>query len=130
MLLENGRVDAAIEMYKSMHKWDAAVAVAELTNYGELEHLRKSHYAWLTETGQEEAAGGVKEKEGDHMAALGLYLKGGLPGKAAALVMRVGSVQFDRGMLDTITTALSKVHPDPHASPNLNPTQANQLTHH
>lgn len=52
MLLESGRVDAAIDMYKSMHKWDAAVAVAELTNHGELEHLRKGYYAWLTETGQ------------------------------------------------------------------------------
>jgi hypothetical protein len=59
---------------------------------------------------QEEAAGGVKEKEGDYMAALGLYLMGGLPGKAAALVMRVGAVQFDRGMLDTITSSLSKVN--------------------
>jgi hypothetical protein len=28
-------------------------------------------------------AGAVKEREGDYLAAIGLYLKGGLPGRAA-----------------------------------------------
>ena len=47
------------------------------------EQLKQDYYKWLLETGQEEAAGGVKEREGDYLGAIGLYLKGGLPGRAA-----------------------------------------------
>ena len=38
------------------------------------------------DTGQEEKAGEVREKEGDLMAAISLYMKAGLPAKAARLV--------------------------------------------
>jgi hypothetical protein len=38
---------------------------------------------WLLETGQEEKAGLVKEREGDYLGAVSLYLKGGLPARAA-----------------------------------------------
>jgi intraflagellar transport protein 172 len=38
------------------------------------------------ETHQEGKAGEVKEQEGDDMAAINLYLKAGLPAKAARVV--------------------------------------------
>ncbi len=38
---------------------------------------------WLLETGQEEKAGLVKEGERDYLGAITLYLKGGLPARAA-----------------------------------------------
>lgn len=38
------------------------------------------------ETGQEERAGKVREREGDLAAAITLYMKAGLPGKAAKLI--------------------------------------------
>jgi intraflagellar transport protein 172 len=40
----------------------------------------------LLETNQEAKAAEVKEREGDYSTAIGLYLKGGLPAKAANVV--------------------------------------------
>lgn len=54
ILVENGRADEAIEMYKEMHRWDEAVGVAEMANHSDLENLKRHHYQWLMETGQEE----------------------------------------------------------------------------
>eukprot|EP00959_Pyramimonas_sp_CCMP1952_P409339 8578577-Pyramimonas_sp.AAC.1 len=109
VLLENGQIDEAINMYKDMQQWDSAVTVADQTKHAEAEALRRQHNQWLMETGQEEQAGVVKERDGDHMGAISLYLKGGLPGKAASVVMKVGAGSFDRGILDTIASSLTKV---------------------
>jgi hypothetical protein len=65
----------------------------------------------LLETGQEEQAGAVKERDGDTMGAINLYLKGGLPGRAASVVMKTGPGTFERGVLDNIATSLTKVRP-------------------
>lgn len=51
----------------------------------ELETLRRNYNQWLMETGQEEQAGEVKEREGDYIAAISLYMKAGLPARAARL---------------------------------------------
>ena len=51
----------------------------------ELDNLRRNYYQWLMDTGQEEKAGEVKERDGDHMAAINLYMKAGLPARAARL---------------------------------------------
>eukprot|EP00854_Cymbomonas_tetramitiformis_P006568 gene6568-7868_t len=108
VLLENGKVEEAIAMYTEMHRWSEAVTVAEDKNYPEAENLRRHHYQWLIETGQEEQAGAVKEKEGDYMGAISLYLKGGLPGRAAQVVCKQGPHQFDNGLLDSISSSLTK----------------------
>jgi intraflagellar transport protein 172 len=50
-----------------------------------LDDLRRNFYTWLLDSSQEEKAGEMKEKEGDHIAAINLYLRAGLPAKAAAL---------------------------------------------
>lgn len=42
------------------------------------------------ETGQEEKAGLVKEQEEDFLGAISLYLKGGLPARAAQVRARGG----------------------------------------
>lgn len=57
-----------------------------LQNHPQLDALRKKYYQWLMETHQEGKAGEVKEQEGDDMAAINLYLKAGLPAKAARVV--------------------------------------------
>ena len=49
--------------------------------------LKASYLQWLLDTGQEERAGELREKEGDLRSAISLYLKAGLPAKAARLVM-------------------------------------------
>ena len=66
MLLENGQTDAAIQMYCDMHRLDRAVEVATSKAHPNAENLRREHLDWLKQTGQEEAAGAVKEREGDH----------------------------------------------------------------
>ena len=40
-----------------------------------LDELRSSFYTWLLETSQEEKAGEMKEREGDFLGAINLYLK-------------------------------------------------------
>uniref|UniRef100_A0A4W5P7Q6 Uncharacterized protein n=1 Tax=Hucho hucho TaxID=62062 RepID=A0A4W5P7Q6_9TELE len=49
----------------------------------ELDNLCHSYYQWLMETNQHEKAGEVTEGEEDFMGAVNLYLKAGLPAKAA-----------------------------------------------
>lgn len=52
----------------------------------ELQNLRITYFQWLLDTGQEEKAGEVRETQGDLLAAITLYMKAGLPAKAAKLV--------------------------------------------
>ena len=42
--------------------------------------MRQGYYQYLLDTRQEELAARLKEEEGDHIQAINLYLKGGLPG--------------------------------------------------
>ena len=51
----------------------------------ELETLLRNYNLWLMETGQEERAGEGKERQGDFVAAISLYMKAGLPARAARL---------------------------------------------
>jgi len=39
-------------MYQALHKWDAAIEVAEAKSHPELQTLRKNYYQWLMETHQ------------------------------------------------------------------------------
>ncbi|XP_069580919.1 intraflagellar transport protein 172 homolog [Brachyistius frenatus] len=85
--MEQNAIDEAIEMYQELHMWDDCIAVAEAKGHPELNSLRGNYYRWLTETGQDEKAGEVKEGEGDFQGAINLYLKAGLPAKAARLAI-------------------------------------------
>ena len=51
-----------------------------------MDNLRRNYYQWLMDTNQEGKAGEVKEREGDCMAAINLYMKAGMPARAARLV--------------------------------------------
>ncbi|XP_035472779.2 intraflagellar transport protein 172 homolog [Scophthalmus maximus] len=84
---EQNAIDEAIEMYQELHMWDDCIAVAEAKGHPELDALRGNYYQWLTETGQDEKAGEVKENQGDFQGAINLYLKAGLPAKAARLAI-------------------------------------------
>ena len=50
-----------------------------------MENLRRNYYQWLMNTNQEGKAGELKEREGDYMAAINLYMKAGMPARAARL---------------------------------------------
>lgn len=64
-------------------RWDDAIRVAESHRHADAEQLKRQHYTWLLETNQEERAAAVKERDGDYTAAIGLYMQGGMPARAA-----------------------------------------------
>ena len=98
-------------MYQELHRWEDAIAVAAARvrerrgrggistthivshlsppppqSHPDLNSLKSSHFQFLLDSGQEERAGEVREKEGDLAAAVTFYMKAGLPGKAAKLI--------------------------------------------
>lgn len=75
-----------MNMYQELHKWDEAIKIAERKNHPEVREFKENYFQWLLETSQEAKAAEVKEREGDFNTAIGLYLKGGLPAKAANVV--------------------------------------------
>lgn len=57
--------------------------VASRSNATEAQTLKRRHFQWLLESGQDEQAARVKERDGDFVGAITLFLQGGLPAKAA-----------------------------------------------
>lgn len=82
VLLEQGQVETAMEMYQELHRWDEAIQVAEMKGM-DVEDMKRTYYDWLIETAQEEKAAQLKENAGDYNAAIRLYLQGGVPARAA-----------------------------------------------
>ena len=83
--------------------------MAESKQHENADNLRREHLDWLKQTGQEEAAGGVKEQEGDYLGAIRFYLKGGLPGRAAAVVVHNHArAPFDQSIIEEIAQALKR----------------------
>uniref|UniRef100_A0A7S3QV19 Intraflagellar transport protein 172 homolog n=1 Tax=Dunaliella tertiolecta TaxID=3047 RepID=A0A7S3QV19_DUNTE len=107
LLLSQGKIDECIAMYQDIHKWDDAIRVASSNKHPEADALKGKHYKWLLETGQEEKAGVVKEQQGDYLGAISLYLKGGLPARAAHVVVAYNQ-SHDPALLESILAALSK----------------------
>ncbi|KAK7878726.1 hypothetical protein WMY93_030965 [Mugilogobius chulae] len=106
--MEQGAVDEAIEMYQELHMWDDSIAVAEAKGHPELENLRRSYLSWLTDTAQDEKAGEVKESEGDFSGAVGLYLRAGLPAKAARLCLSKPELIHNTDTVTRIASSLIK----------------------
>ncbi|XP_078598147.1 intraflagellar transport protein 172 homolog [Branchiostoma floridae x Branchiostoma japonicum] len=106
--LEQNEIDKAMEMYQELHKWDESISVAEAKHHPELETLRRNYYQWLMDTNQEEKAGEVKENEGDYIAAINLYMKAGLPAKAARLVTSHEELLSNTDLVSRIASALIK----------------------
>uniref|UniRef100_A0A3P9JKJ1 Intraflagellar transport 172 n=1 Tax=Oryzias latipes TaxID=8090 RepID=A0A3P9JKJ1_ORYLA len=106
--VERGALDEAIETYKRLHMWDDAIALAEAKGYPELDRLRASHYQWLLKTGQQNEAGEVKERQGDFHAAIGHYLKAGLPTKAARVAISRPEISSSAETVEAIAASLVK----------------------
>ncbi|KAK8378095.1 hypothetical protein O3P69_018808 [Scylla paramamosain] len=90
--LDNNQLDAAMEMYQDLHKWDEAVQLAEIKGHPDVERN----------------AGQLKEAEGDFSAAINMYLKAGMPAKASRLATSVTELREDPEMISRIATALLK----------------------
>jgi intraflagellar transport protein 172 len=61
LLLQQNKVEAAMEMYQEMHKWKLSLRVAEERNHPDLEDLKASYFQWLIQSGQEGAAGKCRQ---------------------------------------------------------------------
>uniref|UniRef100_A0A8C9QX79 Intraflagellar transport protein 172 homolog n=1 Tax=Scleropages formosus TaxID=113540 RepID=A0A8C9QX79_SCLFO len=106
--LEQNAVDEVMEMYQELHMWDECIAVAETKGHPELDNLRRSYYQWLMETNQDEKAGEVKESAGDLQGAINLYLRAGLPAKAARLAMSHDELISNADLVNRIASTLLK----------------------
>jgi intraflagellar transport protein 172 len=88
ILLAQNEVEEAMEMYQELHRWDELISIAEKRNHPKLHDIKATYYDWLLRTNQEEKAAEVKEREGDYVGAVHLYLKGRLPARAAQVLSR------------------------------------------
>ncbi|TPX36361.1 hypothetical protein SmJEL517_g01621 [Synchytrium microbalum] len=107
IMLEQGRVEEAMEMYQELHKWDMAIKVAEMKNHPQLDKLRENYFRWLIESGQQGKAGELKEAQGDAAAAINLYLEGGMPARAAYVLNHFG-MGSNSALTEKIASALFK----------------------
>lgn len=98
ILLDHGKIDDAIQMYQTLHKYDEAIRVAERNKHRDTEMMKSNYFKYLIDSGQQDKAGKLKEEEGDYIAAINLYLEGGLPVMAAKLasVNRCGDEVCER----------------------------------
>ncbi|XP_023687337.1 intraflagellar transport protein 172 homolog [Paramormyrops kingsleyae] len=106
--LEQNAVNEAMEMYQELYMWDECIALAESRGHPELDSLRRSYHQWLMDTKQDEKAGEVKEAEGDLLGAINLYLRAGLPAKAARLTMSHDELISSGELVSRIASALLK----------------------
>ena len=51
--LEQGQVEAAMEMYRDLLKWDESIAVAEARGHPDAPTLKRNYMKWLVDMGQE-----------------------------------------------------------------------------
>ncbi|KAI8804484.1 hypothetical protein BJ742DRAFT_824622 [Cladochytrium replicatum] len=103
--LEHGKVEEAMKIYQEVHKWDLSIKVAELKNHPELANLKRNYFQWLLESGQEDKAAHMKEEEADYIGAVNLYLRGGMPGRAAFLLNSQASLGGNTELTEKIATA-------------------------
>uniref|UniRef100_A0A7E4USX7 WD_REPEATS_REGION domain-containing protein n=1 Tax=Panagrellus redivivus TaxID=6233 RepID=A0A7E4USX7_PANRE len=104
--LEQNSVQEAIEMYQKLHRWEAAIELARATNYADLDKLQSQYYRNLYETGQEEKAAEIKEKEGDPMAAIDLFLKSNQPAHAARILLENDRLANDEALVEKVGLSL------------------------
>lgn len=106
ILVDQGQVEEAMEMYQLLHRWEDSIAVAEASNHPNVQELRQSYYQWLIDSGQQETAAELKEKEQDYMSAINLYISANMPAKAANVV-NTYNFRCGKDVLERIATALS-----------------------
>jgi intraflagellar transport protein 172 len=106
-LLNQGKVDECIHMYQKLFKHDEAIRVAEQARHADVVEMRETYFQHLLDTNQEERAAALKSREGDFMQAINLYLKGGMPGKAAQVILE-NDIQNPVQLLDQVATALTR----------------------
>ena len=108
ILVEAGKSDEAIEMYQTLHRWDEAIMVAQEVGHGDAAQMKRDYFDYLRDTSQEEKAAELKEQEGQYMEAIELFLKGGLPGRAAQVVKNHQVTQGGPQLMERIAGAMTR----------------------
>ncbi|XP_065359796.1 intraflagellar transport protein 172 homolog [Calliphora vicina] len=104
--LEQGDIEAALEMYKKLRMWDEAVSLAERRGYMGLQQLKDEQMSFLLSTDQEEKAGQVLEEQGEVEKAMTLFLKANKPARAARLALKVPHLMDDHPLMMKVTEGL------------------------
>jgi intraflagellar transport protein 172 len=107
ILLAHNQTDEAINMYQTVHQFDEAIAVADSRKHADAAQMREDYFALLKRTNQEEKAAKLKEDEGDYETAIKLYLKGGLPAKAANVIKSRNEMLGNSQLLELVASALT-----------------------
>ena len=109
-LLQHGAVEDAIKMHKTLSRYDDAIRVADRYAHPQGSALKRAHFQWLLDTRQEDRAAVTKQREGDSLAAIALYLKGGFPVQAAQCLtsMAAQGQAIDPSLSTSVTQALRK----------------------
>ena len=84
--LDHNEVEDAMEMYQELHKWEDVIKIAEKINHPDVSNLKMNYFDWLITTNQKDKAAELRENEGEYLEAIELYLKAGLPVRAANVV--------------------------------------------
>ncbi|KAF8563376.1 Intraflagellar transport protein [Paragonimus westermani] len=100
--LSQNAIEEVTSMYKNLNKWENAIELAEAKAWTGLTKLKAEHQAWLAETGQDEKAAELREKEGDLTSAVTLYLRARVPGRAARLALSEPQLAADRSLMERI----------------------------
>lgn len=106
--IEQGNIEAALQMYKDLRRWDDAIKLADRRGYSDIDSLLKEQMSFLLKSNQEEKAGQVLEARGETDQAMTLYLKANRPTKAARLLLKLPSLLHDEELLNRVITSLVK----------------------
>jgi len=107
ILLDHNEVEESMEMYQDLHKWEDVIKIAEKINHPDVANLKMNYFDWLITTNQKDKAAELRENEGEYLEAIELYLKAGLPVRAANVVTEY-SIEPSSDVQDRIVNSLIK----------------------
>lgn len=110
-LIEHDQLDAAIDMYKSMHMWNELLDLAELRCQDKAPALREQYFNYLMTTGQYQAAAKLKAQRGQVSEAVDLCLQGNKPQLAAEILLN-NDENANPQLLSHVAEALQKNNRD------------------
>ncbi|KAF5301762.1 hypothetical protein FQR65_LT08745 [Abscondita terminalis] len=106
--LEQGNIEGALEMHKSLYRWDEAIRLAEQRGYSKLDELKEDYMSLLLRTGQNEKAGQIFEKQGNYEKAMTLYLKSNCFVRASGLLLQQKDLLNDDSLVTNVLKILLK----------------------
>lgn len=103
--LSHNRPKEAILMYENLEMFSDVVRIMSKAKDPDMDEKKHIYLQRLIESGQHEKTAEMREEEGDFTQAITLYLRGGLPERAANVCLRQNILQ-PRTLLNEVTSAL------------------------